>query len=213
MDQRTHTLVLGDLNFVVKGGDRFTFQGNDRGWQTGSDPEADTWDRHLGDKLSELFQPRMTYQSTTRTSRIDRIYTSLEPTQLVAYETSAWVVDNVVLSDHKPVKFTITLENKASSYPNPWPLWTFSSKHYPERVRGLFQEAENARREETPVQKLNRLLWAMGTAALQVSDRGDTEAAKSPADKLAASKAMLIVLRNNNSPQVEKTTQNNSCQI
>ena len=44
----------------------------------------------------------------------------------------------------------------------------------------------------------------MGTAPINISDQGDTEAAKLPTDKLAATRSMLVALRNNEAHRVLK---------
>ena len=98
LNPQAHSLIMGDFNFVIKGGDRFTFTGNQAGWQTEADPEALTWNRifRRNSAISEIYQPRTTYQCTTRTSRLDRIYSSLRPEQLAAFNSKAWVIDKVV---------------------------------------------------------------------------------------------------------------------
>ena len=58
--------------------------------------------------------------------------------------------------------------------------------------------------DEHPMQKLDRLLWAMTTASMRINGEGDTEAATLPSDQFAAAKSLLIAMRNERVHKVEK---------
>ena len=134
MENKAHNLVMGDFNFTEKGGDRFNFCRDEHGWQTTGDPESVKWHEQFdGDhKLNEIFQPRMTYHCNVRTSRIDRVYTSLKLPELACFNGKAWVVDNSKLSDHKPVKWEMKMDSRGQGSSNPFALWTFKSTRYPQ---------------------------------------------------------------------------------
>ena len=206
ISQNTHSLILGDFNFVSGEGDRFVWEHGRNKWQTECDPEARIWqDTFSGDSsLREIFQPSMTFKHTRFTSRIDRIYSNLGDGALVVLCPKAWTLDDVLLSDHKPVAVSLDQEYGHRSGRQILPTWTFKSPRFHSKVEELFYKEDGSLPSGGATEMMNRLLWSMATASLILSEEVPGEAVLSNRDKFNLARKALQALRNADGRELER---------
>ena len=201
INSKAHNMVLGDFNFTNRAGDRYYFSTEGSSWATTADAENAHWDSNFqGNKrLTEIHQPRCSYQCTRWCSRIDRVYSSLPHSRLDALDYQARIHDEVAWSDHKPLSFFIKTKATCGNYGHGGlAAWTFANPQFPTEVETLFAPASRERNDDSPVQALNRLLWAINTAARTLDHTHESYVAKSDADKFYVARALLIAYRNKN---------------
>ena len=138
----------------------------------------------------------MTFRHTMFTSRIDRAYSSLEDGALSALCPKAWLLSDNVLSDHKPLLFDLNGEYGYGGSAPVMPKWTFRSKTLESRVARLFLREDGSDAVGTDADKLNRLLWAMSTASLQIANEAPGETDLTPRDKFNTARRAMVALRN-----------------
>ena len=201
MDKNAHSLITGDFNFTSGEGDRFAWERGNNSWQIEKDAENKTWEESFsGDQVvRELYQPCMTFQHTRFTSRIDRVYSSLDDSALHLLCPKAWVDSHVTLSDHKPLLFELKGEYGYRGNAPCLPKWTFRSKRFAPTVEKLFQKEDGQDPMGTPKEILNRLLWAMSTAAMQIAEDNPLDITLNSRDKFNTARRALVALRNGES--------------
>ena len=142
----THSLLAGDWNFDHDEEDRFDVEAGVFCGRRGD--MAKWWDTNLGNFM-EWYQGDFTRSGITRTlkkslSRIDRIYSNLDPADALDLKIAATVVRALAtnterLSDHLPVQGRMSMTRQRTGY-RPIPAWIAKHACWHDKVHARYME-------------------------------------------------------------------------
>ena len=116
----------------------------------------------------------------------------------------AYTIDHVVLSDHKPVAFSLTLRNRHVGGPPPLAPWTFTNPKFGLMVTSLYNPDAPDRAREGSARNLSRLIWSMATASEYLMGTAFDQPPNSSHERFQIVRAALVAFRNQDHRRLRK---------